>query len=451
MKRLLLISPAARDSLMGQGFFFRFPNLGLLKVAALTPPDWEIRIVDEKVERWDPDEPADLVGLTAVTSTVKRAYEVAAHYRRRGVPVIMGGMHASALPEEALACSDSVVVGEAEGLWPRALQDHGNGELQPVYRHLDGFPDLAGLPHPDWTRYRPKGYLPVHFVETTRGCPIDCDFCAVTSAFGGRYRNRPVEDVAAELRGLEPFPGRFILKSAVFFVDDNIASNRRHARELFARIADLGLQWFGQASVNIARDAELLGLCRQSGCLGLFIGLESLAPETLRAVGKNVNRPSEYLEVIQRIHDHGIGVDASFVFGFDTDDDAVFDRTLEFVRRARIEVAYFSILTPYPGTRFFARMEAEGRLLARDWALYDANHVVHRPKNFTPDQLLEGYHAALKELYSWGCIVRRLWGTRARKNFFYPMNFGFRQSVRRLLNARGPAPAQDQAALPIEG
>lgn len=433
MKRLLLIAPISSRSLMGGGFFFRMPCLGLLKVAAITPPGWEVKIIDEKVERLDMNQEADLVGITAMTTTVQRGYEIADHFRRRGVKVVMGGMHVSALPQEALAHCDSVVCGEAENLWPALLRDLEGGRLQPVYRHEDGFPSLDGLPAPDWELFREKNYLPVHFVETTRGCPIDCEFCAVSTAFGGRYRNRPQPEVLAELRGLRPFDGFLTLRNCVFFVDDNIISNRAYAREFLGRLAELKVKWFGQASINLANDPEILDLCRKSGCVGVFIGFETLSAETLAAIGKRVNRPDYYLEAVKRIHDHGIGIDGSFVFGFDTDDDSVFDRTLEFVVRAKLEVAYFSILTPYPGTRLHGRLTEEKRVLTQDWSIYDANHVVYRPKRFTPEQLLAGYHGALKEVYSLPTIFKRLWGTTAWKNFFYPMNFGFRQSVNRLV------------------
>jgi radical SAM superfamily enzyme YgiQ (UPF0313 family) len=432
VKRLLLIAPLARQSLMGGRFFFRMPSLGLLKVAALTPPDWEVTIIDEKVEPLDLNQEADLVGISTMTTTVHRGYEIADHFRRRGTKVVTGGMHVSCLPEEALAHCDSVVIGEAEVLWPALLRDFSAGALKPLYRHEGRLPPLVQLPRPDWELYRSKKYLPVHFVETTRGCPIDCEFCAVSNAFGGSYRNRPHDEVLAELRALRPFEGVFRLKNCVFFVDDNIISNRPYAREFLMRIAGLGLHWFGQASMNIVNDPEILKLCQKSGCAGLFLGFETLSAETLAAVGKRVNRPREYLDVVRKIHDHGIGIDGSFVFGFDTDDPGVFDRTLEFVLKARLEVAYFSILTPYPGTRLHRRLAQGGRLLSHDWSLYDGQHVVYRPETLTPDELMEGYSRVVKEVYSIPSIVRRLWGTTAWKSFFYPMNVGFRQSVKNL-------------------
>ncbi len=451
MKRLLLIFPLSPNSLMGSGFFFRLPSLGLLKVAALTPPDWQVTIVDEKIERLDLNQTPDLVGITTMTTTVQRGYELADHFRHRGVKVVMGGMHVSALPEEALQHCDSVVVAEAEGLWPELLRDFDHRQLRPIYQHNGNLPPLISLPPPDWDLYRSKNYFPVHFVETTRGCPIDCEFCAVTTAFGGKYRNRPVGEVLAELRSLKPFDGLLTLKNCVFFVDDNIISNRTHARELLSQISEMGLRWFGQASLNIARDPEILKLCQKSGCVGLFLGFETLSPETLAGIGKRVNRPNEYYQAVRTIHDHGIGIDGSFVFGFDTDDLGVFDRTLEFVLKAKLEVAYFSILTPYPGTRLHQRLSEQKRVLSTDWSSYDGHHVVYRPKNFTPDQLLEGYQRALREVYSVSSLFTRLWGTHAWKNFFWPMNIGFRQSVMQLTRRprlAPPATATLQPALP---
>jgi radical SAM superfamily enzyme YgiQ (UPF0313 family) len=340
------------------------------------------------------------------------------------------------MPDEALQHCDSVVIGEAEELWPRVLSDFDRGQLQPRYDHNGNYPSLTGLPQPNWELYRTKNYLPVHFVETTRGCPHDCEFCAVTHAFGGKYRNRPVDEVDKELRSLKLFERLFSIQRAVFFVDDNIIGNRAHARELLTRIADLKLNWFGQVSVNIARDDELLKLFQKSGCLGIFIGFETLSPDCLKGAGKTWNMPQNYFDVIQKIHDHGIGIDGSFVFGFDEDDEGVFDRTLEFVLKAKIEVGYFSILTPYPGTRFYRRIVAENRLLTTNWDLFDSSRAVFRPKKMTPERVQEGFNYVLKECYSTRSLFRRLWGTTSKKNFFWPMNIGFRQSALKMLRTR---------------
>jgi radical SAM superfamily enzyme YgiQ (UPF0313 family) len=436
MKRLLLISPLAPRSLLGASFYYRMPCLSLLQVAALTPPDWEVRILDEKVERIDGDEDADLVGITAMTCAVNRGYELADRFRQRGIPVVMGGIHVSARPRESLDHCDAVVLGEAEDLWPQVVRDAEAGDLKPIYRHAEGWPALDGLPSPDWSLYRAKGYLPVHFVETTRGCPLDCEFCSVTTFFGGRYRNRPITAVLEELQRLPPFEG-FVMKNVVFFVDDNIVANRTYAKAFLARIADLGLRWVGHASVNLADDAELLKLCQRSGCLGVLIGFETLSAETMRGIGRKSRLRMNYLDAIEKIHDHGIGIDGSFVFGFDTDDAGVFDRTIDFVTRSRIEVPYYSVLTPYPGTRLHARLSEEDRILSHDWSLYDTSHVVIQPKHMTPDDLQEGYLRAFRESYSKPCMTERLKDSTSCRQLFVPMNFGFRDGVAALGSVYG--------------
>lgn len=427
--RLLLISPLAPKSLLGKDFYFRLPTLGLLKVAALTPPEWDIKIIDEKVEPLDLGMEADLVGITSMTPAVNRGYEIADSYRARGIKVVMGGMHPSKLPDEALKHADSVVVGEAEGLWPGVLEDFKRGTLKPVYSHK-AFPALSNLRAPDWGLYANKRYLPVHFIETTRGCPHDCDFCSVTNSFGGRFRNRPADEVENEIRNLKPFDGRFILKNVVFFVDDNIISNKTYARDFFKRIRPYNLKWLGQTSVNIVKDPEMMDLMSKSGCMGLLVGFETLSSTNLNVVGKNFNHPDTYIDVIKRLHDYGIGVNGSFVFGLDDDDEGVFDRTLEFINRAKLDVCYFSILTPYPGTGLHARLKKEGRIFDFDWSNYTTSSVVYTPKKMSPEKLLDGYYSALKGAYSYPSIFRRLWGVNSKKNFFWPMNFGFRQSVK---------------------
>jgi radical SAM superfamily enzyme YgiQ (UPF0313 family) len=237
--------------------------------------------------------------------------------------------------------------------------------------------------------------------------------------------------VEREIQGLKPFDGKFILKNVVFFVDDNIIGNRAHAKEMLTRIKPYNLKWLGQASSNIAKDDELLKLCKDSGCMGLLVGFESLSKANLSKMGKAFNKPEDFIEIVKRFHGHGLGIDGSFVFGFDDDDEGVFDRTLEFVVKAKLDVCYFSVLTPYPGTRLYEQMEAEGRIIERDWSYYNTNNVVFRPKHLSPERLLSGYNTALKEAFSYTNIFKRLWGNGSYKNFFYPMNFGFQQSIKK--------------------
>jgi len=428
---LLLISPLTSKSLLGADFYFRMPTLGLLRVAAATPSEWNVTILDEKVEPIDFSRSPDLVGVAGMTPAINRAYEIADAFRARGVRVVMGGIHVSMMPEEALAHCDAVVIGEAEGLWPRVLSDFRQGRMQRQYRH-EAFPQLARLGRPDWSLYEGKGYLPFHCVETSRGCPHGCDFCSVTNYFGGCYRTRPPEDVEDEIQALRPFEGRFVLKNVVFFVDDNIVGKRPHARELLSRIVPFRLKWLGQASTAIARDDELLGLCRKSGCVGLLIGFETLSKEKLKAVGKGFNSPENYLDVINKIHDYGIGVSGAFVFGLDGDDEGVFDRTYEFVQKAKLESPYFSILTPYPGTRFYQKLAGEGRIIDHDWSNYNTNTVVYQPKGMTTRQLFDGYFRLQNAVHTVPAIFQRFWGTTSKTNFWLPMNYGFRRSIKKL-------------------
>ncbi len=441
-KKLILISPLAAKSLLGGDFYFRMPYLGLLKVAALTTPEWEVEIIDEKVDGMDFNQHADLVGITAMTPAANRAYEIADAFREKGIKVVMGGMHISKLPDEALQHCDSVVIGEAEGLWAGLLEDYKKGELKQIYKHENGYPSLANMPLANWDLYKDKRYLPVHSIETTRGCPHNCEFCSVTNSFGGKFRNRPVDEVEKEIQGLKPFEGKFILKNTVFFADDNIISSRSHAKELLTRMIPYNIKWVGQASVNIAKDDEILDLCRKSGCMGILIGFESLSSESLAHMGKQFNRPQDYIDIIKKVHDYGIGINGSFVLGFDHDDESIFDRTLEFILKAKLDVCYFSILTPYPGTRLYTQMMKEGRIIDHDWSNYNTNNVVFKPKLMKPERLIQGFHKVLKGSFSYSAIFKRLWGNGTYKNFFYPMNFGFRQSVKKTVKHKYTFPQE---------
>ncbi|MEN8264860.1 MAG: radical SAM protein [Nitrospirota bacterium] len=444
-KKLILISPLAAKSLLGGDFYFRMPYLGLLKVAALTPPEWEVSIIDEKVDGMDFNQHADLVGITAMTPAANRAYEIADAFREMGKKVVMGGMHISKLPDEALQHCDAVVIGEAEGLWAGLLEDYKKGELKQIYRHENGYPSLENMPLANWDLYKDKRYLPVHSIETTRGCPHNCEFCSVTNSFGGKFRNRPVDEVEKEIQGLKPFEGKFILKNTVFFADDNIISSRSHAKELLTRIIPYNLKWVGQASVNIAKDDEILDLCRKSGCMGILIGFESLSSDSLAHMGKQFNRPQDYIDIINKVHDYGIGINGSFVLGFDHDDEGIFDRTLEFILKAKLDVCYFSILTPYPGTRLYTQMMKEGRIIDHDWSNYNTNNVVFQPKLMKPERLIQGFHKVLKGSFTYPAIFKRLWGNGTYKNFFYPMNFGFRQSVKKTVKHKYTFPQEINA------
>lgn len=402
-----------------------FPPLNLGMLAALTPPDWEVEVVDESVQPVDLDAPVDLVAITAITSVAPRAYRLADAFRERGVKVVLGGIHASILPEEAAGHADAVVVGEAELSWPDVLADFKEGRLRKFYE-CQNRPPLGGLPAPRRDLFDRRAYLTVNLIQTTRGCPYSCSFCSVTRFFGHSYRTRPIPEILKEVESLKG--------ETVLFVDDNIVGNPVYAKELFEALAPYRLKWIGQSSLLIARDEELLRLAAKSGCVGLFIGFESLAPHNLKEIGKNhVNNSDRFQESIEKIHDYGIGIEGAFIFGFDEDDRSVFERTVEFARKVKLAAAQFGILTPFPGTPLYEKLERAGRIIERDWSKYTISHVVFEPLQMTRDVLQNGFNWAYHEFYSYRSILDRLFlGFKKNLVFFLPLNMSFRQIVARL-------------------
>lgn len=395
--RIKLVMPR----MINQEFTLLPLNLGML--AALTPPDIEVSVVDEVVEKVDFDEHVDLVGISCTTTVVPRAYEIAAEYRERGVKVVLGGTHPTLIPHEAVKHADSVCIGEAEGSWREILADFKRGKLKQVYRN-DGYCSLESLPIPRRDLFDAEHYLPIHGIQTTRGCPFACDFCAVTAMFGHKYRFRPVKDVLAEIDTLE--------HKYVFFYDDNIVGNPRYSGELFRSLIPYKKRWIGQASTTVIRDPELLKLMAKSGCKGLFVGFESLSEENLRQSQKKHNDPRQYKEVAKRLHDLGIAISGAFVFGLDNDDRTVFERTLEFAMDIELDIAQFNWLAPYPGTPIYDRMKAENRLINNEWWLTGSGlgDVVYYPRMMSPDELKEGSRWVRKNFYSTSSILRRFFG-----------------------------------------
>ena len=382
-----------------------FARLTLTTLAALTPPDVDVRITDENVEPIDFEEDVDLVGVTGMVMHASRAYQIALRFRQRGIPVVMGGPHASSLPFEAKEHVDAVVIGEAENVWKGLIEDLKVGSLKPFYK-ADAFCSMEGLPFPRLDLLRKDAYMTINCVQTTRGCPHQCDFCHVTHFFGKTYRCRSVEEVIQEVERLE---GEFVV-----FIDDNIAGNRRYAKDLFTRLKPLKKKWASQASMTLTRDPELLKLAAESGCVSLFLGVESLSPENLKDVNKAFNRVPQFEEAMKALHDHDIMVLAGFIFGLDHDDEGVFERTLRFCERNRIELPSFFVLTPLPGTPLFQRIESEGRLLHKDWSKYNGATVVFRPKLMTEETLQAGFNWVCKEGYSWGSIFKRVFHPQQR-------------------------------------
>jgi len=405
-RRLLLILPSLqqRDDYRFRLIkYSRFPPLSLLTIAGLTPPDrWEIIVRDEHVESSEVNEHVDLVGIQTYISSSARAYELADRWRRRGAKVVLGGLHPTSLPHEAAGHADAVCTGPAETVWGQILDDFEKGRLQKFYRgSCEGSAALVPIPRRDLMN--PRAYLIRHTMVTSRGCPHACDFCYKASFWGpSYYEARPIAEIERELATMDD--------RLVFFLDDNLLANRRHARALFDVLRGSGIVWQAAASLDVAADPGYLDEAYEAGCRSLFVGFESLSPENMRGNNKPVNAATDYAEACRRFHDAGIMINGSFVFGFDCDTPDVFDRTVEFAIESKILTATFHVLTPLPGTRAFARLHAEGRLLERDWSYYDTDHAVFRPRGMTPEELEAGHKRATSEFLTYGSILRRSLG-----------------------------------------
>lgn len=436
MPKVLLINAIDKSLLLAEQPPFPFPVLNMITVAALFPPEWEKEVVDEAIEAIHPEIEADLVGISTLTLDASHAYELADHFRHRKIPVLMGGMHPTAMPEEALRHADAVVVGEAEGIFDRILADFRAGRMKGVYRS-ERLPDLDRLPRPRYDLLRPKHRSILHSVQATRGCPHDCEFCSVTPFFGHQYRLRPVKEVVTDLEtSLVQARSR-----TVFFVDDNIGGRADFAKELFRALIPLKIKWGSFASVAMTRDRELMRLASESGCVALFIGFESLSQANLDALHKSWVRADQMRDYVNRFHDNGIIVEGAFIFGHDEDRKDIFRRTVDFIQETGIQVPVFGILTPYPATRLRARLEKEGRLLpeAKDWRRYDGSHVLFKPIHMTPEELEEGFLWARKYCAAPRTIFGRIF--RAPKDHWLTalgLNFSMRGGRMRQIKERWP-------------
>ncbi|MDD2500552.1 MAG: radical SAM protein [Geobacter sp.] len=422
--KILFLSPGWPKGRLWGELGFKFPTLSLASLAAVTPQECDVAFHDDAIRATNFDTDADLIALTAMTAQATRAYQLADTFRSRGKTVVMGGFHASNLPDEALQHVDSVVVGEGELAWPQLLTDFQAGRLQRIYR-ADGLIDTTLIPPARREIFKGSGHLFTNTIQTTRGCPFDCEFCSVTAFYGRKYRKRSVEQVLAELQELRK------ANSFVFFVDDNIVADRRYSLPLFEGMKGMGLKWLSHAPIDFAEDQELLKAAGESGCVGMFVGFESLNQDSLAAMGKVTNKASSYKAYAQQFRDNGIGILGSFVMGCDGDTPAVFEQTLRFCEDARLEAAIFPILTPYPGTKVRQRLESEGRIISNNWQDYDMEHVTFQPKGMTVQQLQDGYDQACRSFYSWGSIYRRLFKLHRSVQVFGPMNIGFRSAIRK--------------------
>jgi radical SAM superfamily enzyme YgiQ (UPF0313 family) len=388
-------------------------------IAGLTPPDVEVRFYDDRMELIPFDEPTDLVALSVETYTARRAYQIASEYRRRGVPVVMGGFHASLCPDEVARYADAAVVGEAEALWPEVIDDHRHGRLQKMYRQK-GRTALSGV-RPQRGIFRGKRYLPVGLVEAGRGCHFRCDFCAVQTVFGATQTRRPADEILAEIASLR---GE---KRLIFFVDDNITSNLAQAKEFFRALIPLKIRWVSQASINAAHDEEFLDLLARSGCMGVLIGFESLNPENLRAMNKSFNTMrGGYVKALENLRRHKIRLYGTFIFGYDEDTPDVFPETVGFAREHGFYIAAFNHLTPFPGTELYRRLQSEGKLRWDAWWLdeeYSYNKVPFRPARMSAEEVEHCCVEARRAFYSWPSILRRSVDPVNRADSFMFRNF----------------------------
>lgn len=425
--KIALLSPAGAMHRFDGSFdrALHYSPLTLTTLAALVPEelDAEIEIYDETVEFIPKDLEVDLIGITAITGTSQRAYQWADYYRGKGIPVILGGVHPTLMPDEASQHADSVVIGYAEKTWPQLLKDFVKNDLKNFYKMETDF-SLVNRPVPRRDLLKKDKYVTIQSVEATRGCLHACTFCVVPSAWGRKVYARPVKEVIAEI---EQLPGKEII-----FIDVNLIANPTYAKELFRELAHLKKWWFGLVTSIIGRDDELLQLMAKSGCKGVLIGFESVTANSLNSIDKSFNKVADYEVLVKKLHHHGIGINGTFVFGTDGDDNTVFEKTFEMIQKLRIDLPRYSIMTPFPGTGLYKKLENEGRILEKDWALYDVEHCVVQPNKMSPLELEQGLEWAWKETYKVSSIAKRITSFSHLFLLNIPLNIGYRKYAHKL-------------------
>ncbi len=420
--RIALISPKGplyrhRGGIFGRSL--RYAPLTLTTLASLVPPDIdvELQLIDEGIENVPDRIEADLIGMTVITGTAPRAYELAARWRARGTPVVLGGPHVTLVPTDAEPYADALVVGYAEETWPQLLRDFMSGQMRRRYTQDAGL-QLRGLPFARRDLLPAGRFLTTNVFEATRGCIHSCDFCVVPAAWGRKPLQKPVEEVVADIVQHRA--------TQAIFVDLNLIADRDYAARLFEALIPLRIRWYGLSTMLLADDTELLDLAARSGCAGLLIGFESIRTQNLRRSGKGFNRPDQFRHVISQLHARGIAIYGCFVFGMDDDTPDVFLETARFAVEAGIDLPRFAVLTPFPGTALYQRLLREGRILTRDWELYDGQHVVFQPTHMSVQQLMDGHQQAWRHAYGWSNMARRLWHSPADRKTLLAANLGYR-------------------------
>ncbi len=443
--KLTFVQPAMGRSRADYVRSWQMEPLSVATLAGVTPPDVEVTFFDDRMEVIDYDAPTDLVALTAETYTAKRAYQIAREYRRRGVPVVLGGYHPTLVTAEAQLFADAVVVGDAEPVWPQVLADARRGRLAPLYR---GERQPLDAVVTDRRIFAGKKYLPLTLIEAGRGCRFACNFCSIAAFAGHTYRMRPPEVIVREIEAA----GR----KRVFLVDDNLVAEPARAKELLRALAPLGVTWIGQASLQVADDPEMLDLLTKSGCAGLLIGFESLDEATLTAMNKRFNRgAARYGESIARLRDRGLKLYATFVFGYDEEAGDVFERTLDFALKQRFMIAAFNHLQPFPGTPLYEKLAAERRLLFDRWWLapgYTFGQIAFRPTRWTAEELFHRLMQVRRRFFSLGSILDRSLDLRANANspFSLWLHWTINLMLRREISQKWSLPVGDRSAAEIE-
>ena len=389
-----------RDKGSWASFLFGYPIITLPHIAAITPKKYDVRIVNENLETLNFDEEADIVGITCYTMTAPRVYEIADEFRKRGKKVVLGGYHPTAMPDEAGKHADSIALGMAEANWPKLLNDAENGKLKPIYKRDNNF-DMADIPpiRRDLIKHNPLQGA----VQTTRGCTNKCEFCAISSFCQHGVKQRPIKNVVEEIKQMP--------NNLYVIHDPHLTQNRKYAMELFKELIKQKIRksWVSNGTTNILAsvDNEWLRLAQKSGCVEWFVGFESVSQAALDGIKKTHNKVENFKKMIKRVHDYGMTIQGGIIFGFDEDTPDIFDATIEKLNEFEMDVLEVNILTPYPGTPLFDKLEREGRLTTRDWSRYNQVDVVFKPKHMTEKELLEGAKKVAKEFYSWPNIIKR--------------------------------------------
>jgi len=423
--RINLILPMCEDRKEDRGDGLVLPPLNLPTLAALVPPGVDVVISDDRFGEVNFSEKYDIVGITCITETALRAYEIADEYRSRGAKVVLGGIHPTLLTNEALQHADAVVRGDAFVTWPQLINDVGAGNLQRIYDAYP-LPGIENIPYPRFDLLNEKNYFSwARLVNATRGCYQTCTFCSCTSFWEATYRTRPVRDVVREIEQTD--------RPIIAFVDDDMSGHPRYARELFRALIPLKKKWVTQTRIALLKDPELLELAAESGCIAVFVGLESVSQQTIRNMQKHQNIVEHYPRLIENAHRHGICVEGGFVFGFDDDDASTFEHTLEFILNSQLDSININVLHPIPGTPIFSQLDRQGRMLSHRWADWsDHAKAVYQPKNLSPHELESGTAWVLQQTYSLPHIAERFVKTSSHSRWLTPFfmlkqNFSYRR------------------------